>query len=54
MRAQLGDPAAEELLAMTTTSKVVTVPMDATDVGTIRPGTPVTIVRPDGKEIPAR
>ncbi|GAA4579720.1 peptidoglycan-binding protein [Planotetraspora phitsanulokensis] len=51
VKAQLGDPVAEELITVTPTAKVVTVPVDATDVGTIRPKARVSIVLPSGKKI---
>ncbi|AWS40762.1 hypothetical protein DKM19_04745 [Streptosporangium sp. 'caverna'] len=51
VKAQLGDVAAEELMTVTPTKKVVTVPVDATDVGTMRPGTRMTIVLPSAKKI---
>jgi hypothetical protein len=49
--AQLGDAANTPLLTVTPTSKVVTVPVEATDVGAIKVGVVATIVRPDDKEI---
>lgn len=51
--AQLGDPAAGELLTVTATTKVVTVPVEAGEVSRISTGMPVTVVRPDGKEVAA-
>jgi hypothetical protein len=51
--AQLGDPAAGELLTVTATTKVVTMPLEAGEVSRISTGMPVTVVRPDGKEVPA-
>ncbi|MFC7645067.1 peptidoglycan-binding protein [Streptosporangium lutulentum] len=51
VKAQLGDVVAEELMTVTSTRKVVTVPVDATDVGTIRRGTRMTVVLPDDKKI---
>ncbi|MBM2614435.1 HlyD family efflux transporter periplasmic adaptor subunit [Actinoplanes sp. LDG1-06] len=47
--AALGDPAAGPVLAMTTTTKVVSVPMSAAEAGTVRVGTKVTVSLPDGK-----
>ncbi|MCO8274163.1 peptidoglycan-binding protein [Actinoplanes sp. TRM 88003] len=49
--AALGDPAAEPVLTMTSTTKVVTVPMSPTEAGTVRTGTKVTVVMPDGKSV---
>jgi len=51
--AQLGDPAAGELLTVTATTKVVTMPVEAGEVSRLSTGIPVTVVRPDGKEVPA-
>jgi hypothetical protein len=52
--AQLGDSVAGPLMTVTPTDKVVTVPVDATEVGAIKTGAAVTIVRPDNKEIPGK
>lgn len=52
--AQLGDPAAGPLLTTTPTTKVVVAPVDAAEVGSVKTGMAVTMVRPDGKEIPAK
>ncbi|MET7993601.1 peptidoglycan-binding protein [Amycolatopsis sp. NPDC005232] len=52
--AQLGDPAAGPLLTTTPTAKVVIAPVDAAEVGSVKTGMAVTMVRPDGKEIPAK
>ncbi|WP_326565684.1 HlyD family secretion protein [Amycolatopsis rhabdoformis] len=52
--AQLGDPAAGPLLTTTPTAKVVVAPVDAAEVGSVKAGMAVTMVRPDGKEIPAK
>ncbi|MFI5609024.1 peptidoglycan-binding protein [Amycolatopsis sp. NPDC051903] len=52
--AQLGDPAAGPLLTTTPTAKVVVAPIDAAEVGSVKTGQDVTVVRPDGKEIPAK
>jgi hypothetical protein len=52
--AQLGDAANTPLLTVTPTAKVVTVPVDATEVGAIKAGVAATIVRPDAEEIPGR
>ncbi|MFD0730998.1 peptidoglycan-binding protein [Planotetraspora mira] len=51
VKAQLGDPVAEELITVTPTAKVVTVPVDATDVGTIRLKARASITLPSGKKI---
>jgi peptidoglycan hydrolase-like protein with peptidoglycan-binding domain len=52
--AQLGDAVNTPLLTITPTSKVVTVSVDATEVGAIKTGVTATIVRPDSKEVPGR
>ncbi|GAA3437503.1 peptidoglycan-binding protein [Kutzneria kofuensis] len=52
--AQLGDPVAGDLLTLTSTQKVVTMPVDATEVGQIKTGAAVTIIRPDTKTVSAR
>jgi hypothetical protein len=52
--AQPGDPAAGPLLTWTSTAKVITAPVDAADAGAVKTGAAVTVVRPDGKEIPAK
>lgn len=52
--AQLGDPAASPLLTMTSTLKVITAAVDATDVAAVKTGAAVTVIRPDGKEIPGK
>jgi hypothetical protein len=49
--AQLGDPAAGPLMTVTSTEKVVTMPVDPTDVGSIKTGAAVVIVRPDNKNV---
>jgi hypothetical protein len=51
--AQLGDPVAGELLTVTATTKVVTMPVEAGEVSRLSTGMPVTVVRPDGKEVAA-
>ncbi|MFI6640017.1 peptidoglycan-binding protein [Streptomyces sp. NPDC050504] len=50
--AQLGDDATGQLMTVTTTAKAVTVPMDATEVGAVKRGGAVTVVLPDGTEVP--
>lgn len=52
--AQLGDSAAGPLMTVTPTEKVVTMPVEATEVGSIKTGAPVTIVRPDNKNVPGK
>ncbi|MFG3025302.1 hypothetical protein ACGFZQ_43560 [Streptomyces sp. NPDC048254] len=44
---QVGDPVAGSLLRVTTTAKAVTVQVDATQVGAVKRGDPVTVRLPD-------
>ncbi|MEU8523778.1 hypothetical protein [Streptomyces sp. NPDC048577] len=50
--AHLGDPAAKELLSVTNTVKLVTVAVDATQVGTVNRNDKVTVVLPDNSTTP--
>ncbi|MCU7729366.1 HlyD family secretion protein [Actinoplanes sp. KI2] len=52
--AQLGDPADGPLLSITSTAKVVTVPMSPADASSLRTGMAVTITGADGKAAPGR
>jgi hypothetical protein len=52
--AQPGDPAAGPLMTVTPTGKVVTVPVDPASAGSVKTGAPVTIVRPDNKNVPGK
>jgi len=52
VKAQLGDEVAGELMTVTSTTKVVTMPVAATEVSKLRVGAAVTVVRPDAKEVP--
>jgi peptidoglycan hydrolase-like protein with peptidoglycan-binding domain len=52
--AQLGDPAEEPLLSITSTTKVVSVPMSPTDASPLHPGLGVSITLPDGKVVPGK
>lgn len=52
--AQLGDPAEEELLTVTATTKVVTMPVEAGEVRQVSTGMAVTVTRPDGEQVPAK
>ncbi|GIH43667.1 peptidoglycan-binding protein [Microbispora corallina] len=49
VKAQLGDPVAGEILSVTRTAQVVTVPVETASAGTIRRGAKVRIVLPDGR-----
>lgn len=52
IQAQLGDAAAEPVLAVTPTGKVITVPVAATDLTGISTGNKVTITLPSGQTVP--
>ncbi|GLP67242.1 peptidoglycan-binding protein [Streptomyces sp. TUS-ST3] len=52
VQAQPGDPADGTLLTYTSAAKTVTVPMEATDMGTVRAGDRAAITLPDGRTIP--
>lgn len=52
VKAQPGDAVATELMSVTSTTKVVTIPVEATEVAKLKVGAAVTVVRPDTKEIP--
>lgn len=54
VKAQLGVPATEELFEVTSTNRVVTAQVPATDAGPAKPDLPVVVVRPDGREVPGR
>ncbi|MCP9209754.1 peptidoglycan-binding protein [Streptomyces cucumeris] len=52
--AQVGDPASEPLLRVTSTDKAVTVPVDASERGSVTRGDPVTVQLPDGTSAAGR
>lgn len=52
--AQPGDPADGPLLSITSTTKVVTVPMSPSDASSLRAGMKVTVTLPDSKVVPGR
>ena len=52
--AQLGDPVAEDLMTVTSTTKTVMFNAQAADIGGIPVGADVTIVRPDNQRVPAK
>jgi hypothetical protein len=54
LHAQVGAPAASELLAVTDQARVVTVVMSATETGSAVVGAGVKVALPNGKQIPAR
>ncbi|WP_197699268.1 efflux RND transporter periplasmic adaptor subunit [Micromonospora chokoriensis] len=54
VKALPGDAVAGELLAVTEKVKLVTVPVAATEVGTITVGAAVVVALPDGSEIPGK
>jgi hypothetical protein len=50
LKAALGDPAATDLLGVTATDKVVTLPFDADDAAGIKAGAKVKLALPNGKD----
>ncbi|WP_223198713.1 peptidoglycan-binding protein [Solihabitans fulvus] len=50
VRAQLGGPAAAELLALTGTGRAVTAQVDTAQIDLVKQGTKVTLQLPDGKQ----
>ncbi|MFD9285854.1 hypothetical protein ACFWD7_53390 [Streptomyces mirabilis] len=52
--AQLGDPATEEVLGLTSQEKTVTVKIDAGSAGSVHRGDKVTITLPDAKNVPGK
>lgn len=52
LQTQLGEQGAEALMSVTPTDKVVTVPVDAANVGSIKQGDKVTITLPDNSTAP--
>lgn len=54
VKAHPGTEVANDLLGVTTTAKVVTVPVSATEVNAVTVGAAVTVVLPSGTEIPAK
>ncbi|NUO45106.1 MAG: hypothetical protein HOV82_24105 [Streptomyces sp.] len=53
VQAQVGDPADAPLLTYTSAAKSVTVPVEATDVGSIKVGDKAQITLPDGRTVRA-
>ncbi|MEU2427469.1 peptidoglycan-binding protein [Streptomyces sp. NPDC007851] len=51
VKAQIGDPVAEDILGYVAPKKVITVPVDAQQVSAIKPGEPVTLMLP-GRNVP--
>jgi hypothetical protein len=54
VKAHPGDEATSELLALTSTTKLITVPVEATQLATIATGLAVTVTLPSAKEIAAQ
>lgn len=54
LKASPGDQVSTELFSVTSTAKVVTVPVDATDVDTISVGADVTVTLPSNAAVPAQ
>ncbi|MFF9479450.1 hypothetical protein [Streptomyces sp. NPDC014733] len=54
IKAQLGDPAAEEVLTITSVHKLVQVKMEAQEAGPVHKGDAVTLTLPDTKTVPGK
>ncbi len=54
VKAQLGEPAAEELFEVTPTTRLVTLQVPVSEAGVLKADLPVTIVRPDNRPVPAK
>ena len=54
VKAQLGAPAAEELFELTPTTRLVTLKVPTAEAGVLKADLPVTIVRPDNREVPGK
>lgn len=54
LKAQLGAPATEELFELTPTTRLITLQLPVADAGAIKASMPVTIVRPDSREVPGK
>ncbi|MFB9838843.1 peptidoglycan-binding protein [Actinoallomurus acaciae] len=54
VQAQPGDPAAGPIMTVTSTTKVVTMPVDPTEADGLKAGAAVTVVRPDERHIRAK
>jgi hypothetical protein len=54
VKAQLGAPAAEELFEVTPTTRLVTVQVPLSEAGAVKADMPLTIVRPDNREVPGK
>lgn len=54
VKAQLGDPATEELFELTPTTRLVTLQVPVTEAGVLKAGLPVTVLRPDNRPVPAK
>ncbi|MEU3644936.1 peptidoglycan-binding protein [Lentzea sp. NPDC034063] len=54
VKAQLGEPATEELFEVTPTTRLVSVQVPVSEAGVLKTDLPVTIVRPDNRAVPAK
>lgn len=54
VKAQLGEPAAEELFDLTPTTRLVSLQLAVSEAGVLKTDLPVTIVRPDNRAVPAK
>ena len=54
VKAQLGVPASEDLFEITPTTRLITLQVPASELGAVKAAMPVTIVRPDAREVPGK
>ena len=54
VKAQLGEPAAEELFELTPTTRLVSLQVPVSEAGVLKADLPVTIMRPDNRPVPAK
>lgn len=54
VKAQLGAPASEELFEVTSTGRLITLQVPVSEAGAVKAGMPVTVARPDGREVPGK
>ncbi|SDJ17109.1 Putative peptidoglycan binding domain-containing protein [Lentzea albidocapillata subsp. violacea] len=54
VKAQLGEPATEELFEVTSTTRLVTLQLPVTEAGVLKADLPVTIEHPDNRPVPAK
>ncbi|HEX8867120.1 MAG TPA: peptidoglycan-binding protein [Lentzea sp.] len=54
LKAQLGAAASEELFEITPTTRLITLQAPVSEAGAVKASMPVTIVRPDSREVPGK